>query len=148
MNPREEVDETAEVLRQVIPDDLVEYGMIPELVGRVPVITTLDPLGIDALVEILTKPKNALLRQYEKLFEMENCRLEFTPEALQLIAEKAMERDTGARALRAVVEEFMLDAMFELPEQPKGVKYTLTDEIVRGDAPLFTRDARRRRESA
>ena len=135
----DEVKDLGKLLEQVQPDDLVQFGLIPEFVGRLPVITPLHPLGEDALVRILTEPKNALVRQYEKLFELEECRLEFTPEALREIARLAMERETGARGLRAVVEEMMLDVMFNLPTlKRKGATYVVTREVVRGEHDLFT----------
>src|SRR5512137_2024429 len=92
-----------QTLTQVTPDDLVEFGMIPELVGRLPVITVLEQLGVSTLVRILSEPKNALIRQYQRFFEMEGCELEFTPKAIEIVAERALERDTGARALRGVL---------------------------------------------
>ena len=149
-NEGEVYDQTAEeakTLLQVTPDDLVEYGMIPELVGRLPVITTLDPLDIDTLVRILTEPRNALIKQYQKLFEFEKCELQFTPDALHLIADRAMERETGARGLRAVLEETMLQPMYELPDFGRASHALVTKEVVAGKKPL-TQKARRRRESA
>ena len=125
------------VLSLVVPEDIIEFGMIPEMIGRLPVITTLDALEIDALVEILTKPKNALVKQYKKFFEMEDAQIEFTDDALQALAEKAMKRDTGARALRGICEELMVDLMYNLPEQPKPGKYVVTKEIVEGQQDLF-----------
>jgi ATP-dependent Clp protease ATP-binding subunit ClpX len=123
------------VLAEVQPDDLVHFGMIPEMIGRLPSITTLEPLDVDAMVEILTRPKNALVRQHQQLFEMENCSLEFTDDALAAIAEKALSRDVGARALRSVVEELMLDIMYELPEhKSEGETYVITAEMVNGEA--------------
>jgi ATP-dependent Clp protease ATP-binding subunit ClpX len=134
----DDLKDLARLLDQVQPDDLVHFGLIPEFVGRLPVLTPLGPLGEDALVRILTEPKNALARQYEKLFELEDCRLEFTPAALREIARLAMERETGARGLRAVVEEMMLDVMFDLPSaKRKGATYTVTPEVVRGEHDLF-----------
>jgi len=128
---------TAEILAQVTPDDLIHYGLIPELVGRLPVITPLMPLDAEALVRILTEPKNALVKQYQKLFEMEEAQLEFTDEALHEIAREAIKRNTGARALRSILENLMLDILFELPSRPKGYRYTVTPEVVRGEADLF-----------
>jgi len=146
---RDEVQDQAETLAQVAPEDLVEYGMIPELVGRLPVITTLAPLDTDTLVQILTEPKNALVKQYKKLFEYENCELEFEPEALEAIAEKALKRDTGARALRAVMEELMLPAMYDLPDHSGSGKKVVTPAVVAGEAALLAANkTRRRRESA
>ena len=111
--------------------------MIPEFVGRLPVIAPLDPLDEDALIRILTEPRNALTRQYQKLFEMEGAELEFTPSSLDEIARKAKERDTGARGLRSIVEELMTDIMFELPDIEQKATYTVTDAVVRGEVPLF-----------
>jgi ATP-dependent Clp protease ATP-binding subunit ClpX len=145
--PRDETIKEAEVLHQVTPDDLTEYGMIPELVGRLPVLTTLDPLNTEMLVRILTEPRNALIKQYQKLFEFEKCELEFTPGGLQLIAERALERETGARGLRAVMEETMLDPMYELPDFGRPSHAVVCEDVVAGRKPLVQR-ARRRRESA
>jgi len=138
---------TRDILAQVTPEDLIAYGMIPEFVGRLPIITPLMPLDADALCKILTEPKNALIKQYQKFFEMEGSRLEFTEGALREIARKAMERNTGARALRAIAENLMLDMMFELPNRPKGFRYTVTAEVVRGEADLF-KQAKPMKESA
>jgi ATP-dependent Clp protease ATP-binding subunit ClpX len=135
------------ILAQATPDDLVTFGMIPELVGRVPVITALNPLDVDILIRILTEPKNALVRQYRRFFEMEGCELEFTAEALRVIAEKAIERDTGARALRGVIEDLMLDVMYRLPEEGRNGRYIVNVEVARGEVDLFTQRARRK-ESA
>ncbi len=136
-----------ETLMNVTPDDLVEFGMIPELVGRVPVITVLEQLNTSTLVRILTEPKNALVKQYQRFFEMEGCELEFTSKALDIIAQRALERDTGARALRGVLEELMLDVMFRLPDEGKNGKYIVTEEVARREADLFSERARRK-ESA
>jgi ATP-dependent Clp protease ATP-binding subunit ClpX len=135
------------VLAQVTPDDLVTFGMIPELVGRLPVITSLESLSVETLVRILTEPKNALVRQYQRLFEMEGCELEFTEGALKELSERALERDTGARALRGVIEECMLDVMYRLPEEGKNGKYIVSEEMIRGDVDLFSQRPRRK-ESA
>ncbi|GAG41278.1 unnamed protein product, partial [marine sediment metagenome] len=131
----------------VTPDDLIEFGMIPELVGRLPVVCTLEPLDKEALVRILTEPRNAIVKQYQKMFELENGAIEFTPDALEEIAERALKRDTGARALRSIVEEFMLDYMYELPEAKPAGQYTVTPKVVRGEAHLL-KTGRRRKESA
>ena len=136
------------LIRQVTPEDIIEYGMIPEMVGRLPIITTLSALDEDALVEILTKPKNALVRQYQKLFEMEDATVSFTDEALKLLAQKALKRDTGARALRSIMEELMVDIMYRLPEEPKSGEYLITPEVVSGRDDLFAAARRARRESA
>src|SRR5947209_3291626 len=140
--------EKAEVLQQVQPEDLVEFGMIPEFVGRLPLVATLEPLDVATLISILTEPKNALVRQYQKFFRMENSELEFTPGALKLIAQRALKRDTGARALRAVCEELMLDVMYKLPEQRQGGKYMIDEDVVTGRQNLFELRPERRKESA
>ncbi|MCK5564301.1 MAG: ATP-dependent Clp protease ATP-binding subunit ClpX [Planctomycetes bacterium] len=127
----------SETLKQVTPEDVIEYGMIPEIMGRLPIITSLEALDEDALIEILTKPKNALIRQYKRLFEMEEAELEFTDEALKLLAKKAIERDTGARALRAITEQVMIDLMYRLPEEPKGEKYVITNDVIEGKVDVF-----------
>ena len=124
-------------------DDIVEFGMIPELVGRLPVISALTPLSEDDLVHIMTEPRNSLVRQFQKFFEMENAQLEFTPDSLREIARVAKEKDTGARGLRSVVEGLMFDIMFELPEQEAGKKYVVTPAVVRGEEKLFVRDGSR-----
>lgn len=129
--------EYSEVLSQVTPEDVVEYGMIPEMMGRLPILTTLEELDIDALIEILTQPKNALVKQYQKLFEMEGAELQFTDVALELIAEKAIERNTGARALRATMEKLMIEIMYQLPDEQKGGVYNITEEIVQGEVDIF-----------
>ncbi len=145
---RDRTTEEREILAQVSPEDLVEFGMIPELVGRLPVITTLDPLDVDTLMRILTEPRNALIKQYHKFFEYEGCELEFSADALRLIAERALERETGARGLRGVMEEIMLDPMYELPDFAQSGKYVVTEAVVEGKEPLLSPKSRRRRESA
>src|ERR1700719_1389087 len=115
-NPESRENNLGELLGKVTSDDLIEFGMIPEFIGRLPVLAPLDPLDEEALVRILTEPRNALVRQYRKLFEMEGAELDFTTGALQLIAKMARDRDAGARGLRSIVEEVMTDIMFELPE--------------------------------
>ena len=106
---------TGEILKDLEPEDLLKFGLIPEFVGRLPVVATLDDLDEDALVDILTKPKNALVKQYQRLFEMEDVRLEFNDEAMRTIAQKAINRKTGARGLRSIMEAILLEPMFELP---------------------------------
>jgi ATP-dependent Clp protease ATP-binding subunit ClpX len=140
--------EYSDIISQVIPEDIIEFGMIPEMVGRLPVITTLSALDEKALIDILTKPKNALVKQYQKFFEMENSELEFTTDALHALAKKALKRDTGARALRSITEELMVDLMYHLPEEPKPARYVLTREIVEGRAELFDAQAKKKKESA
>ncbi|HWE01582.1 MAG TPA: ATP-dependent Clp protease ATP-binding subunit ClpX [Tepidisphaeraceae bacterium] len=144
----ETASEKAYMLQQVQPEDLVEFGMIPEFVGRLPLIATLEPLDVKTLISILTEPKNAIVKQYQKMFRMEDSELEFTPAALKLIAERALKRDTGARALRAVCEEIMLDMMYKLPDQQRGGKYVITPEVVEGRQNLFELKPERRKESA
>ena len=138
----------AEVLAQVQPEDLVEFGMIPEFVGRLPVTATLEPLDVDTLVHILTEPKNAIVKQYQKFFRMEGAELEFTPRALTLIAQRALKRDTGARALRAVCEEIMVEVMYQLPDQPPGGKYVIDEAVVEGRKQLFPAAPVEQRKSA
>src|SRR5439155_23298892 len=140
----------AEILAQVQPEDLVEFGMIPEFVGRLPVAATLEPLDTKTLINILSEPKNALVKQYQKFFRMENSELEFTPAALEMIAERALKRDTGARALRAVCEEIMLELMYKLPDQTQGGKYIVNEDVVEGRHNLFEikPPIERRKESA
>lgn len=140
--------EYSNIIREVIPEDIIEYGMIPEMVGRLPVITTLCALDKEALIEILTKPKNALIKQYQKFFEMDEAKLEFTESALHALAQKALKRDTGARALRAIAEELMVDLMYQLPEEPKGSKYVITRDIVEGKAELLSAKKKPKKESA
>ncbi|MEX0886099.1 MAG: ATP-dependent Clp protease ATP-binding subunit ClpX [Phycisphaeraceae bacterium] len=124
-------------LLQVTPEDLTEYGMIPELIGRLPVVTALAPLTVESLVRILTEPKNALIKQYQHFFAMEGAELDFTDEALDRLATKALGRDTGARALRSVLEEVMLDLMYELPDLDNdGARYVLDAESIDGKNSL------------
>jgi ATP-dependent Clp protease ATP-binding subunit ClpX len=144
----DEKTEYSDIINQVIPEDIIEYGMIPEMVGRLPVITTLSALDESALIDILTKPKNALIRQYQRFFEMENAELDFTDDALHALAQKALKRDTGARALRAITEELMVDLMYKLPEESKPAKYLITRDIVEGKAELFTAKQAPKKESA
>ena len=127
-------------LAQVQPHDLVEFGMIPELVGRLPVAVALMPLDEDDLVRILLEPKNAIVRQYQKLFEMENCTLEFTEDSLKEISRKAIDLDTGARALRGVTEGLMLDAMYDLPSLKTQGHYVVTPAVVKGEERLLDQD--------
>ncbi len=121
---------TADLMKQVEPDDLVKFGMIPEFIGRIPVVATLDPLDEEALTNILTQPKNALVKQYQKLLYMDNVQLEFKPDAIRAIAREAYRRKTGARALRGIVEELMLDVMYELPSRKDVTRCAITAEMV------------------
>jgi len=128
--------ELGDLLQQVTGDDILQFGMIPELVGRLPVVSALRPLDLSAMIRVLTEPKNALVKQYQALFAMENAELGFTEAGLRMIAERAMDRETGARALRSVIEEVMLDIMFDLPDQPAGSRYLVNDDIVSGRQQL------------
>ena len=125
---------TGEVLAEVEPEDLLKFGLIPEFVGRLPVLATLSDLDIEALVEILTKPKNALVKQYEKLFEMESVGLTFTDDALVGIARKAIARKTGARGLRSILENILLDSMYDLPSMDGVEQVVVNGEVVEGRA--------------
>ncbi len=143
------IDEKAALMRQVTADDVLEFGLIPELVGRLPVITPLMPLDFDALIQIMTEPKNALIKQYQHLFSLEGAQLEFTDDALRCFAERAMARQTGARALRAVLEEVMLDIMYELPDaNSEGVTYIIDRQAVESRRHLNQLATRRKKESA
>lgn len=122
------------ILSNILPQDLLKYGLIPEFVGRLPVIVTLGALDRHALVQILTEPKNALVKQYQKLFEMDDALLEFEPDALEAIADKALARNTGARGLRAIIEEIMLDVMYEIPSSTNVEKCIVTKETVESAA--------------
>ena len=127
-----------EVFQDLEPEDLLKFGLIPEFVGRLPVLATLEDLDEEALVTILTKPKNALVKQYQRLFEMENVQLTFTDDALNAIAKKAIERKTGARGLRSILEDILLDTMFELPGLDSVTKVVVNEEAVMSDAtPLM-----------
>jgi ATP-dependent Clp protease ATP-binding subunit ClpX len=121
---------TADMMKHLEPEDLVRYGLIPEFIGRVPVVATLTSLDEDALVSILTEPRNALVKQYEKLLHMDNVALDFRPDAIRAIAKEAHRRKTGARALRGIVEELMLDVMYELPSRKDLTRCTITREMV------------------
>ena len=120
------------VYEQLLPQDLLKFGLIPEFVGRLPIITTLKELDRDSLIKIVTEPKNALVKQYKKLFELDGVELEFEPEALNAIVDKAIERKTGARGLRSIIEEIMRDIMFEIPSNSKIEKCIITKETVEG----------------
>jgi ATP-dependent Clp protease ATP-binding subunit ClpX len=119
-----------EVLREVQPEDLLKFGLIPEFIGRLPVIATLGELSIEALIDILKKPKNALIKQYQKLFDFENVKLRFTEGALMAIAKEALKRKSGARGLRSIMENTMLDVMYEIPSQPNIRECIISEEVV------------------
>lgn len=127
----------AELLPQVTTDDVLEFGLIPELVGRLPVLSALSPLDEAGMVQVLTEPRNALVKQYECLFEMENSEVQFTDDALAAIARRAMKRGTGARGLRSIIEEVMLDILYELPDQKEGAVYVVNGKVVDGKEKLF-----------
>ena len=126
-----------EILMEVEPEDLIGYGLIPEFVGRLPVVATLQELDEDALVEILVEPKNALTKQYQKLFEMEGAELEFRDDALRAIAQKAMARKTGARGLRTILENVLLDTMYDLPSMTNATKVVVDDAVVTGETKPY-----------
>lgn len=131
--------QVGELLSEIEPEDLLKFGLIPEFVGRLPVLATLEDLDNEALVRILQEPKNALVKQYQKLFEMDGCRLTFTDDALVAIAEKAIERKTGARGLRSIMEATLLDTMYDIPNEEGVEEITVNSDVVEGSAsPLLT----------
>jgi ATP-dependent Clp protease ATP-binding subunit ClpX len=133
--------EQNELVAQVTPEDLERFGMIPELIGRLPVISTLNQLSVVDLARILTEPKDALIKQYQVLFYLDDAKLNFTDQAIQEIARMAKARGTGARALRSILENLMLDIMYDLPERPAGQAYTITDRVVRGEESIIAQAA-------
>ena len=143
----QQLESDPEILKEVSQDDLHEYGLIPEFIGRLPVISTLDPLDSDALRNILVAPKNALIKQYRKLFEMEECELIFQDEALDKVVEIAIERGTGARALRSVLEGIMIDIMFELPSMTGVRKCIITEAVIsdEGQPEFYYEDGKRKK---
>ncbi len=126
-----------EILYDVEPEDLIKYGLIPEFVGRLPVVATLEELNEEALVKILTEPKNAIIKQYHKLFEMEDCEIEFRDDALYSVAGKAMDRKTGARGLRTILENVLLDTMYDLPSMKDVSKVVIDQAVIEGDAEPY-----------
>jgi ATP-dependent Clp protease ATP-binding subunit ClpX len=139
-----------EYLSMVLPEDLLKYGLIPEFVGRIPVISSLEPLDESALVRILSEPKNALVKQYQKLLEMDNVDLEFEPDALEAISKEAIKRNTGARGLRAIIEGIMLDVMFEVPSRTDVSKCVITEKVVLDKMPpeLTIKDKGKKKEES
>jgi ATP-dependent Clp protease ATP-binding subunit ClpX len=131
---KEENKSIGETLHDVEPEDLTRYGLIPEFVGRLPVVATLEELDEDALVQILTEPKNAITKQYQRLFDMESCELEFREDALRAVARKAMERKTGARGLRSILEHALLDTMYDLPSQDDVQKIIVDENVISGES--------------
>ena len=139
---------TGQILREVEPEDLLKFGLIPEFIGRLPVVATLDDLDESALMEILVKPKNALVKQYQRLFEMEDVRLAFSEDALRAISGKALARKTGARGLRSIMESILLDPMFDLPGLDGVDEIVVSREVVEGRAqPLYTYSSERRSDT-
>jgi ATP-dependent Clp protease ATP-binding subunit ClpX len=127
-----------DVLGIVQPEDLLKYGLIPEFVGRLSITATLNELDVDALIEVLTQPKNALVKQYKKFFEFENVKLKFTDGAIRAAAEQAFKRKTGARGLRSILEENMLDIMFDLPSREDIAEVVISEEVIaKGEQPLL-----------
>jgi ATP-dependent Clp protease ATP-binding subunit ClpX len=124
--------QVGEILKNILPVDLLKYGLIPEFVGRVPVIVTLEALDETALIKILSEPRNALVKQYQKLFEMDGVELEFEREALQAVAKEAIKRDTGARGLKAILEDIMLNVMYDIPSRDDVAKCIITEEVING----------------
>jgi ATP-dependent Clp protease ATP-binding subunit ClpX len=120
------------LLRQITPDDLMRYGMIPEFVGRLPVVVSVDPLTRQDLVQILTQPRNAIVKQFQRLFALDNVELVFTDRALELTAELAVKRETGARGLRTIIESALLDVMYEIPSRPDVSRCVVTADVIRG----------------
>jgi ATP-dependent Clp protease ATP-binding subunit ClpX len=139
-----------EYLSLVLPEDLLKFGLIPEFVGRLPVISTLEPLDEDALIRILSEPKNALVKQYQKLLEMDNVKLDFEPDALVAIAKEAIKRNTGARGLRAIIEGIMLDVMYEVPSRDDVVNCMITEKVVQDRImpELVSKKGKKKEESA
>lgn len=137
------------LLQNIEPEDLIKFGLIPEFVGRLPILATLTQLNEEVLIQVLTEPKNALIKQYSKLFEMENVQLEFRDEAIKAIAHKAMERKTGARGLRSILEHILLDTMYELPTA-KGLQKVVIDEsVVKGETkPLLIYEKEKQKRTA
>lgn len=141
IRPKQDMN-IGEILGQILPQDLLRFGLIPEFVGRLPVIVTLDALDETALVRILAEPKNALVKQYQKLFELDNVNLEFKEDALKHIAKEAIKRNTGARGLRAIIEDIMLDVMYEIPSRSDISKVVITEEnVMKKEKPIYVTTA-------
>ena len=141
-------ESASKIMKQVMPEDFVKFGLIPEIIGRIPVVVSLEELDEEALVRILTEPKNAILKQYEKLFEMDGVKLQITDKALRMIAKETIRRGTGARGLRAIMEEIVLDAMYTVPSQPDVAVCEITDKTIRDHVvPTLKKAGRTRRKS-
>ena len=137
-----------DVIKDAHPEDLLKFGLIPEFVGRLPIIATLEDLDVDALVKVLTEPKNALLKQYDMLFDMEDVKLTVTDEALKAIARKAIERKTGARGLRSIMEEHLLELMYEIPDKKDVTEIVINDKVINDkEAPIFVYDKASKKKS-
>ena len=146
---KDETRKFGETLADLEPEDLVQYGLIPEFVGRLPVIATLDELDIDALVRILTEPRNALTKQYAKMFDMEGVEIDFREDGLRAVAERAMERKTGARGLRSILEGVLLDSMYNIPSQPDVAKLVVDESVIKGESePLLVYESQESAKAA
>lgn len=145
---KDDVRNVGEILAEVESEDLIRFGLIPEFIGRLPVIATLEELDESALIRILTEPKNALVKQFKRLFEMEGCELDIREDALTSIARKAMERKTGARGLRTIVEHVLLDTMYELPSADNVVKVVLDEKVIKGEAEPYLVHGQAERQKA
>ncbi|MFP5505038.1 MAG: ATP-dependent Clp protease ATP-binding subunit ClpX [Gammaproteobacteria bacterium] len=146
---KEDTRNVGQILYDVEPEDLIRYGLIPEFVGRLPVVATLEELDEAALVQILTEPRNAITKQYGKLFEMEGCEIEFREDALRAVARKAMERKTGARGLRTILEGVLLDTMYDLPSMDNVLKVVVDESVIKGESkPYMLYDASEQRAAS
>jgi ATP-dependent Clp protease ATP-binding subunit ClpX len=135
-----------EILRDIEPEDLISYGLIPEFVGRLPILATLEELDEEQLIQILTEPKNALVKQYKRLFDMEGCEVEFREDSLRAVAKKAMDRKTGARGLRSIVENALLDTMYDLPSSDGVTKIVVDESVIKGESePLAVYESEQKR---
>ena len=146
---KDDSKDVGKLLHSVEAEDLVKFGLIPEFVGRLPMIATLEELDQETLVQILTQPKNSLTKQYHKLFEMEDVEIEFRDEALKAVAQKAMERKTGARGLRSILESVLLPTMYQLPDQSNVVKVVVNEQSITGESePLMVLDSSELQQAA
>ncbi|HEY3645092.1 MAG TPA: ATP-dependent Clp protease ATP-binding subunit ClpX [Gammaproteobacteria bacterium] len=145
---KSEIKNVGEVLHEVEPEDLIRFGLIPEFVGRLPVVATLEELDESALMRILTEPKNAITKQFQKLFEMEGCELEFRDDALRSASRKAMDRKTGARGLRTILEHVLLDTMYELPSMENVSKVVIDESVINGDNKPYIMYEREKKQLA
>jgi len=146
IKPKQE-QKIGEILIQILPEDLLRYGLIPEFVGRLPIIVTLEALNEDALVRILTEPRNALVKQYEKLFDLDGVNLEFQADGLKTIAQEALRRKTGARGLRSILEDIMLEIMYDIPSRDDISKCVITrDTILKKEKPMLVSIERKKKK--